>query len=329
MKHETIENLYDIIDEMTMLLVEHANMRYLDALCATGENIVTADVKQEVEMEIEIKLFALAKKLNETEFEVEEVRKALQLALLKGLKADNVPLDNMTPDSIALIIGHLVTKLTPNVKNLKIADLTCGTGNLLTALLNALEVAPLAVYGVDDNYQMLQLSKMMADMQDYDVQFFHQSSARAMALPKVDVIIGDLPNTGLVEAADVNSKLAQAGCNYLPYLLVENHLNYLADGGYGIYVIGNDFFSQEHAAKFHEVVTKKAEIGMLLQLPTTLFKDDRKQKSIFVIKKHKNGSSLAKEVLVGHFPNFGNIEEFRTMLTKIEKWVKINEWARG
>jgi len=329
MKHETIENLYDIIDEMTMLLVEHGNMRYLDALCATGENIVTADVKQEVDMEIEVKLFALGKKLNETEFEVEEVRKALQLALLKGMKADHVPIDNMTPDSIALIIGHLVAKLMPDSQNLKIADLTSGTGNLLTAVLNTFSQQSVEVYGVDDNYQMLELSKMMADMQDYDIQFFHQSSARAMAIPLVDVVIGDLPTEGTVEAADVHSLLAAEGCNYLPYLLVENHLNYLTAGGYGIYIIGNDFFSQEHAGKFHEVLTHSAEIGMLLQLPTTLFKDESKQKSIFVIRKHKQGNIPAKEVLVGHFPNFGNIEEFRTMLTKLEKWITINKWARS
>jgi site-specific DNA-methyltransferase (adenine-specific) len=173
---------------------------------------------------------------------------------------------------------------------------------------------------------MLQLAKMMADMQDYDVQFFHQSSARAMAVPPVDIIIGNLPVDGKVEAADKDSELAQAGCNFLPYLLVENHLNYLASGGYAIYVIGNDFFSQEYAAKFHEILTATAEIGMLLQLPTNLFKDSSQQKSIFVVRKHGEGLSKVQEVLVGNFPDFGNIDEFRAMLTKVEKWVKMNKW---
>jgi len=46
MNHDTIENLYDIVDEMAMLLVEHASIRYLDALCAVSANIMAADVLQ-------------------------------------------------------------------------------------------------------------------------------------------------------------------------------------------------------------------------------------------------------------------------------------------
>ena len=328
MRHEIIENLYDIVDEMTMLLVEHANLRYLDALCAASANIMAADVLQEVDTEVEIKLFSLTKQLNETEFEVEEVRKALQLALLKGMKTDHVPLDNITPDSIALIIGHLVSKLVNSLDQLTLADFVSGTGNLLTAVLNTQTEAPATIYGVDVDYNMLELSKMMVDMQDYDVQFFHQSSARAMAMPAVDVIIGDLPTEGLVDVADLDSELAAAGCNFLPYLLVENHLNYLAEGGYAIYVIGNDFFSHENASKFHEVLTSSAEIGMLLQLPESLFKDASKQRSLFVIRKNSTGVVKVPEVLVGNFPDFSNIEEFRTMLTKVEKWITINKWVR-
>lgn len=327
MNHETIENLYDIVDEMAMLLVEHGNLAYLDALCAASNNIMAADVLQEVDMEIEIKLFGLGKQLSEMEFEVEEVRKALQLTLLKGMKADHVPLDEMTPDSIALIIGHLVAKLMPTFNQRALADFTSGTGNLLTAVLNTFSEAPTRIYGVDVDYKMLELSKMMADMQDYDVQFFHQSSTRAMAIPQVDVIIGDLPTSPLVEAADLHSKLADAGCQYLPYLLIENHLNYLVDGGYGIYVIGNDLFSHEYAAKFHEILTARAEVGMLLQLPESLFKDASKQKSILVIRKYGKDLKKVQEVLVGNFPDFGNIEEFRKMLTKLEKWITINEWT--
>ena len=327
MNHETIENLYDIVDEMAMLLVEHASMRYLDALCAASANIMAADVLQDVDTEVEIKLFSLGKQLNETEFEVEEVRKALQLAFLKGMKADHVPLDNITPDSIALIIGYLLQKLVPSLGPLSLADFTCGTGNLLTAVLNTVGDDPAEIYGVDVDYQMLELSKMMADMQDYDIQFFHQSSARAMAIPKVDVIIGDLPIEGNVEAADVNSKLAAEGCNYLPYLLVENHLKYLADDGYAIYVIGNDFFSQEYAAKFHEVLISSAEIGMLLQIPESLFKDSSKQKNILVVRKNSEKRRKAREVLVANIPDFGDIEGLRTLLAKIEKWITINEWV--
>lgn len=328
MKHEIIEKLYDIIDEMTMLLVEHANLRYLDALAAAGNNIAQADVLQEVEIDIEVKLFALAKEVNEIEFEVEEVRKALQMALLKGMKADNIPLDEMTPDSMALIIAHLIAKLIPSMKNETIADFTVGTGNFLTAVLNALEDTPSKIFGVDSDYKLLELAKMSADMQDYNIQFFHQDSTRLMALPKIDIIIGDLPTTGVVDFVAKDSQLFQKGCKFLPYLLIENHIKYLSDDGFAIYIIGNDFFSQSNAAEFHKVLTDKVEIGMLLQLPESLFKDSNKQKSILVLKNSHPDVKKVKEVLVGNFPNFRNIEEFRTMLTKLENWVTMNSWAK-
>jgi len=324
MNHSTIETLYDIIDEMAMLLVEHANLHYLDALCAASANIMAADVLQEVDTGVEIKLFSLGKQLLEIEFLSEEVRKALQLVLLKGMKADHVPLEKMTPDSVALLIGHLVSKLVSSLDRQTLADFTCGTGNLLTAVLNTFAKPPAAIYGVDADYQMLELAKMMADMQEYDVQFFHQSSTRPLMIPKVDVIIGDLPTGGNDEVANTDSQLASTGCNYLPYLLVENHLNYLADGGYAIYIIGNDFFSQESAARFHDILTSSASIGMLLQLPESLFKDSSKQKSIFVIRKHSAGCALVQEALVASFPDIGDTEEFRKTLEKIENWIAIN-----
>jgi len=329
MNHETVEKLYDLIDDMAMLLVEHANMKYVDALVAVGENVVRQDVLQELETEIEIQVYNGVKSLNNQTFEKEEVRKALQLVLLKGMKADSIPMDTMTPDSIGLIVGYLIGLLNQKIDDLSLADFTVGTGNLLTSVLNGLTDVPAQIYGVDDDYQLLALAKMMADMQDYEVQFFHQSSARAMAVAPVDVIIGDLPAGGTVQAADIHSELAKAGCDDLGYLLIENHLNHLAEGGFGIYVINNDFFSKFHIGEFHQMLTARAEIGMLLQLPTKLFKDASKAKSIFVIKKVEKGHNQSLRIHVNQFPDLSDREGFQLMLTNLQKWITINKWARN
>jgi len=305
---------------MAMLLVEHGNLRYLDALIATSANIMAADILQEVDMEIEIKLFALGKELNEMEFNSEEVRKALQLALLKGLKSDNLSLDGMTPDGVAILIGYLVDKLKPAAKELKVADFVVGTGNLLTAVLNTLKETPAAIYGVDSDYKALELAKMMADMQAYEAQFYQQSSTRVMNVPLIDVVIGDLPGGGQGELVNEGSALGAAGCHYLPYLLVENHLNYLSEEGYAIYVIDNDFFSQEHAAKLHEVITKKANIFMLLQLPETMFKGTNEGKSLLVLRKQK----MENEALVAVLPDFNDRKKVQATLTRVEDWIKLN-----
>ena len=329
MFHETVEKLYDTIDSMAMLLVEHANLTYLEALCGVTDNIVSVDVLQAVETEIEIVLYSSVKKIRDINFTAEEIRKAMQLALLKGLKADYIPLDVMTPDGVALIVGYIISKLVTSINRKSVADFVCGTGNLLTAVLGTLQKKPAAIYGADVDYQMLELAKMMAAIQDYEIQFYHQSSAHRMAVPKVDVIIGDLPLETYVDDDEdaTTAKLIADGCNFLPYLLVKNHIDYLTAGGYGIYIIGNDFFSHEYAKKFHEILTCSAQIGMLLQLPTEMFKDSSKQKSVLVIRKHSKDSKNVTEMFIANFPNSGNIREFRKMLTKMEEWIILNKWC--
>ena len=81
-------------------------------------------------------------KLEGLEFTQEEIRKALQLAILKGLKSERVTNAVMTPDSIAMILGYLISKFMGDIKQAYMGDLTVGTANLLTAVLNHLGAEP-------------------------------------------------------------------------------------------------------------------------------------------------------------------------------------------
>ena len=323
-RHDVVEKLFDVIDEMSMILVSNLSWNYLDAICGACQNLVENDILQDVNTDSEVQLFNLCKQVGELEFSREEVRKALQLALLKGLKSKNASLDMMTPDSIAIVIGYLSGKLISDMSDISIGDFSVGTGNLLTAFLNNIEVTSQNLYGVDDNYEMLKLAKMMADMQEYEVQFYHQSSASPMAVPQFELLIGDLP-VGEIDPIGLDLEIANVGCKYLPYLLVENHLRYLAPGGYGIYVIPNDFFSQKFAADFHSVIVKSAHIQMLLQLPESMFKDAGQTKSLFVIQKQGLDVRPVDEVLAVAMPDFSEIEKFREMLTNIDNWIKLNK----
>ena len=304
------ERLFDIIDEMAMLLVSEINMRYLDALIASSQNVLSADVLQEVDVDTEIKLFALTKELNQLEFSVEEVRKALQLALLKGLKADNLSLDEMTPDGVSYIIGFLVKHLINNKRDIKVADFMVGTGNLLTAVLNIVQAENPQIYGVDTNYKRLELAKMLLDMQDYNGQFYNQSSIQDMNIPVLDLILGDFPM--------IDNSIKSA--DYLPYQMIENHLHYLKTGGYAIYIISNNFFSQPTAPQFHQTLSAKGKIRMLLQLPESMFKNNQIGKSILVV----GDRSFDKEALIVALPNFNQQKNMESTLTKIEDWIKLN-----
>lgn len=327
LRPEVIEQLFDLVDETSMIISSELKMSYLHAMCESCETIMSQEINSSLTQESKEALEKLYDQLEGLEFTQEEIRKALQLAILKGLKSERLTNAIMTPDSIALILGYLISKFVKNFGEVRVADLTVGTGNLLTATLNHLETEPKSIYGVEINQDLLKIACTLSDMQEYAVQFYQQSSLKPLLIDPLDLIIGDLPQ-GQLEQEEVNEldlNLAKQGINYLPYLLIENHLNYLKPGGYGFYIIPNDLFSQPQSQAFHQLLTSKANIQALLQLPTTLFKQDELGKSIFIVQKNGEQVQPVGEVLVAQLPNFNDPHQFNKMLTRIENWIKLNK----
>lgn len=306
---EVIEKLFDIVDETSMMISAAGQMSYLQAICESCQNIISQTISQSA---IKEALWEQYDQLEGLEFAREEVRKALQLAILKGLKAEDLTNALMTPDSIALMVGYLISKFVRDLEKIRIADLTVGTGNFLTAVLNQLEGNPVAIYGVDIDANLLQIAYVLADMQEHAIQFFHQSSLESLLIDPLDVIISDLPRQNLEN-------------DYLPYLLIENHLKYLKPGGYAFYVIPNDLFSQKGAKNFHQTLTSEANIQALLQLPDKLFKASELGKSLFVLQKQGDNVRNVQEILVTPLPNFSEPSKFKNILNKIEDWIQVNK----
>ena len=68
----------------------------------------------------------------------EDIRKALQLAVLKGMKEHIQPHHQMTPDALGLLAGYLV-ELFVKKEQAVILDPAVGTGNLLLTVMNYLD----------------------------------------------------------------------------------------------------------------------------------------------------------------------------------------------
>ena len=327
LRPEVIEQLFDLVDESSMIISSELKMSYLHAMCESCQNIMSQEINQSINEESKKALQTHYATLEGLEFTQEEIRKALQLAILKGLKSERLTNAIMTPDSIALILGYLISKFVKNFNEVRLGDLTVGTGNLLTAVLNHLGTEPQEIYGVEVNHDLLKIACTLSDMQEYAVQFYQQSSLKPLFIDPLDLIIGDLPEGDLSqeEMNELGLTLAAQGINYLPYLLIENHLNYLKPGGYAFYVIPNDLFSQPQSHAFHQLLTSKANIQALLQLPTTLFKQDELGKSLFIVQKNGEQVKPVNEVLIAQLPNFNDPHQFNKMLTRIENWIKLNK----
>ncbi|CUN13690.1 MULTISPECIES: class I SAM-dependent methyltransferase [Turicibacter] len=325
---EVIEQLFDLVDETSMIISSELKMNYLQAMCESCGNIMSQDVSQSVNEEIRQALEKQYSDLEELEFTQEEIRKALQLAILKGLKAERVTNAVMTPDSIALMVSYLISKFIPSAKEMTVADLTVGTGNFLTAILNQIDVEPQAIYGVDVDKDLLQIAYTLSDMQEHAVQFYQQSSLKPMLVEPLDLIVGDLPTGEVVDSSelvDLELSLVSKQVTYLPYLLIENHLKYLKPGGYAFYVIPNDLFSQKGSTEFHQMLTSQANIQALLQLPSSMFKSHELGKSLFIIQKNGEAIQPIKEVLVAQLPSFNDREKFGQTLNRIDNWIKLNK----
>ena len=61
----------------------------------------------------------------------EDIRRGIQLAVLKGMKQNAQPNHQMTPDSIGMLIGHIAGKLATGEQGITLLDPAAGTGNLL------------------------------------------------------------------------------------------------------------------------------------------------------------------------------------------------------
>ncbi len=321
---EVIEQLFDIIDETSMIIAAELKLTYLHAMCQSCQNIMAQTVEQTLPQEVMDTLTQQYEQIENLEFSQEEVRKALQLAILKGLKSERLTNEVMTPDSIAMMVSYLISKFMSQSESFKLADLTVGTANLLTAVLNQLETQPQKTYGVELETDLLQVASVLADMQEHEVQFYQQDSTRPLLIEPVEVIIGDLP-VYQVEAIANPLHLGKQGCAYAPYLMIENHLNYLVPGGYAFYVIPNDFFNQPHAKTLHAVLQKEAYIQAVLQLPTTMFKQEAQGKSILVLQKQGDAVKPVKEVLLSQLPSFNNPEKLLASLRQIESWLVLNK----
>ena len=82
------------------------------------------------------------------EMEKEDIRKAIQLVLLKAMKSSVQMNHQMTPDAIGLFMSYLAEKWMDGRKEITVLDPVVGTGNLLYTVLHRLPAVGEA-YGIE------------------------------------------------------------------------------------------------------------------------------------------------------------------------------------
>lgn len=313
-----VNHLFTILNESSLLIEESENVTFLEALCLTGENILEDTVKQK---QLKDKLLPLYEAYFQEGMTAEDSRRAYQLATLKGMKSGTQTTHQMTPDSLVLFLGYLVSKLI-STSSVSLLDPAVGTGNLLTGVMNQLHLDSLKASGIEIDDLLVKLAYTNANLQQKDIQFYHQDALKPLYIDPVDVTICDVP-VGVYPDELVSQTFELGNINeksFSHYMFIEQGLNYTKPAGYLVYMVPNDLFKQDKDHVFHQFIKKNAVILGLLQLPSELFSDPKHEKSILIMQKLDDSIEPPKEMLLVQLPSFSKKEQMAGMIAKINHW---------
>jgi site-specific DNA-methyltransferase (adenine-specific) len=327
LKISPVEKLFTVINETALTLQEELSCTYLEAVADTGENIFVGNVLQEDLTELAAK--RLEKKYKDIELEDftnEELRKAFQLAILKGMKESSQPNHQMTPDSIGILIGYLVNQFYKN-DQMSLLDPTVGTGNLLTAVINNQPNKQISAIGIDVDDLLIKLAYVNANLQRHPVEFFNQDSLEPLFVDPVDIIVSDLPvgyYPNDIRALDYQLKAAE-GHSYAHHLLIEKSVKHTKPGGYLFFVVPNGLFESDEAPALREFLKEQVIIQGLLQLPINMFKNKNAAKSILILQKKGENVEPPKQALLVQLPSLSSLQATESILGQIKDWINENK----
>ncbi|GAA0425945.1 MAG: class I SAM-dependent methyltransferase [Bacillota bacterium] len=321
MEKSNVETLYEWIDETTNKIQQYVNEPYLESLGYTMEIVFMQEVPDNIDESLAIKLQQALVELKIDSFSAEEVRKANQLAILKGMKGSTQQQHLMTPETVSLMIAYLANKLFDDAENIRLFDPAGGTGNLITAVLSQLPQIKEAFASEVDS-TLIQLAVWNANLQKKNIEFFHQDSLRPFLLDPVDLIVADLP-VGYypddLRASDFKLK-ADKGHSYAHHLFIEQSLNYTKPGGYLILVIPEFLFDSDQSDKLQQFIHDYAHMVGILRLPESAFKSDKHRKSILILQKKGQQTASPKQPLLVKMPSFNNTRAMGDILGQINNW---------
>lgn len=253
----------------------------------------------------------------------EEIRRGIQLAVLKGMKEQAQPNHQMTPDALGMLIGHFSNKLMQHKEEATLLDPAAGTGNLLFTVMNAIGDKVTAT-SVEIDELLVRLSAVTADLLEQSVRFFVQDALRPLLVDPVDLVVCDLP-VGYYPDDDnaISFEMMPAeGHAFAHHLFIEQSMNHLKEGGYAIFLTPASLFESDQSAELHRYLKKNAVIRAVLQLPASLFRSAAHEKSIFILQKPYAEMKAKPDVLLSKVPSMSDKQAMSRFLEQIDDWIK-------
>ena len=323
MQQSNVEKNFQLLDELTEYIEKNMNVSYMESLIIGLEYVFTQSPPEEMSKAVQQHVEKEIGALSFDELKKEEIRKVIQLTILKSMKGATQQQHLITPDTVAMFIGYVAQKLGHKNEKMRIFDPASGTANLLTAVINQLGM-DVTAYGSEIDPTLIKLGLMNANIQKTEIEYFHQDSLQPFLLEPVDLIISDLPVGYYPD--DIRASQYQLnvtdGHAYSHHLFIEQSVHYTKDGGYLLFVIPNFLFDSDQADKLHVYLQQHVHIVGLLQLPTSIFASEKQAKSILILQKKGKDTKAPKQALMAQLPSFKDIRASEQIVEKMNQWFK-------
>jgi site-specific DNA-methyltransferase (adenine-specific) len=303
-----MEQIFTFIDQESTFIEEQENATYLEGAVYALE-LWLSDKKVPV--------------LNNPD--KEEIRKAIQLAILKGMKKAAQVNHQMTPDAIGLLVSYFVKEMTKGKKELSILDPALGTGNLLYTIMNTLDGEKNA-FGVEIDDLLIQLASQTGELLECDIQLFRQDALKPLLIDPVDIVVSDLP-VGYYpdnETAKDFFLHSTEEMSYAHHLFIEQSMKHVKPGGHLYFLVPETIFESKQAPNLHKFIKENGWIEAVIQFPTSIFKTKGQEKSLLILQKKSDVLKAPREVLLAKVPNMSNKTAMELFFQKIDIWQEEN-----
>jgi site-specific DNA-methyltransferase (adenine-specific) len=290
--------LFELFDEYIRLYQEFFVVSSLTAMYQMSRHILFNEIPSV--QDIPDALDRLMVNIRDESFDKEELRKALVATTLKAYRHDKIANSEMTPDSISLLVGYVVSKYFEGRESFSLCDPVVGTASMLTAVANMVQHQG-DIVAIDSNWDQIQTARVFTDLTGYDVDFILEDCLTS-SVQGFDCIIADVP----VYVYDDD---------YFPHRFVAHWVSKIEPGGVMVAVIPNDFFEVQSVYK-DEIIQQASLVG-LIKLPADMFVDPKLQKSILLV---EPGERKVEDFLLVELPRLEEKEEFQVAITRMEQW---------
>ena len=304
-----MEKLFKTLDEKAKVLNEQNGQSFIENLGLAMEDV-----------------YSNKRELLE-QATLQDRRKAFQFAYLSLMQEETIQANHqITPDSIGLILGFLVQKFTENNEELHVVDIASGAGHLSASVNEVLKDTTIMHHLIEVDPVLSRVSVHLANFLEIPFDVYPQDAIMPLPLEEADIVIGDLP-IGYYPLDERSHEMQlgfKEGNSYSHYLLIEQAITALKQSGFAFLVVPSNIFENDNVKQLENFIATETEMQAFLNLPKTLFKNEKARKSILILQKKKSNETKPVEVLLANIPDFKNPNQFQGFIGELNTWMKDN-----